>query len=124
MNAASAGGWGYVMTEAEWQAATDLNGMLEFLGDRISSRKLRLFACAACRRVWHLLTEPASRHAVEVAERYADGLATKEELVNARNEAVLQAPGGGAAQVAARDPRWAAAWTAVGASKIAAWAAA
>jgi len=112
------------MTEAEWLAGTDLNSMLEFLGDRISSRKLRLFACAACRRVWDLLIEPASRQAVIVAERYADGLATKEELVAARNEAVMQAPGGGAAQVAARDPRWAAAWTAVGASKIAAWAAA
>jgi len=112
------------MTEAEWLASNDLNAMLEFLGDRISPRKLRLFACACCRRVWHLLHEPASRHAVEVAERYADGLATKEELLAARNDAVLQAPSGGAAQVAARDPRWAAAWTAVGASKIAAWAAA
>ncbi len=112
------------MTEAEWLACKDLNAMLEFLGERISSRKLRLFACACCRRVWPLLTEPTSRHAVEVAERYADGLATKEELLAARNDAVMQAPGGGAAQVAARDPRWAAAWTAVGASKIAAWAAA
>lgn len=112
------------MTEAEWLTSTDLNAMLEHLGERISSRKLRLFACACCRRVWHLLTEPSSRNAVEVAERFADGLATKEELMVARNEAVTQAPSSGASQVAARDPRWAAAWTAVGASKIAFWAAA
>lgn len=112
------------MTEAEWLAGTDLNAMLEFLGDKVSPRKLRLFACACCRRVWDMLTEPASRQAVAVAERYADGLATKDELMAARNEAVLAGPGSSAAQVAARDPRWAAAWTAVGASKIAAWAAA
>src|SRR5262249_4100231 len=112
------------MTEAEWLGNTDLNSMIEFLGDRVSPRKLRLFACACCRRVWDLLHEPASRQAVVVAELYADGLATREELIAARNEAVQQGPGTSAAQVAARDPRWAAAWTAVGASKIAAWAAA
>jgi hypothetical protein len=112
------------MTEAEWLASSDLNAMLEHLGEQISPRKLRLFACACCRRVWDLLHEPACRQAVVVAERFADGLATKEELMAARNEAVQQGPGSSAAQVAARDPRWAAAWTAVGASKIAAWAAA
>ena len=46
---------------------------------RTTDRRLRLWACAVCRQVWHLLTDPRSRRAVEVAERYADGLATAAE---------------------------------------------
>jgi hypothetical protein len=48
--------------------------MLAFLRDRASERKLRLFACACCRHVWHLLIHPESRDAIETLERYADGL--------------------------------------------------
>jgi hypothetical protein len=38
-----------------------------------SMRKLRLFGCACCRRVWDRLPSPDGRTAVELAERYADG---------------------------------------------------
>jgi hypothetical protein len=65
------------MTEAEWLACTDPAPMLEFLGDRASSRKLRLFAVACCRRIWPLITEAHCREAVEVAERLADGLVVR-----------------------------------------------
>jgi hypothetical protein len=56
--------------------------MLRFLRDRASGRKLRLFAVACCRRVSHL----AGRPEVAVAERAADGLATEDELAEARAE--------------------------------------
>ncbi|HJZ91572.1 MAG TPA: hypothetical protein VKE40_11925 [Gemmataceae bacterium] len=38
------------MTEAEWLAATDPHSMLEFVRQRASARKLRLFEVACCRR--------------------------------------------------------------------------
>jgi hypothetical protein len=45
-----------------------------------TDRKYRLWSCACCRRIWHLLTLANSREAVEYAERYADGLETPELL--------------------------------------------
>ncbi|HYT87605.1 MAG TPA: hypothetical protein VEL76_02695 [Gemmataceae bacterium] len=55
--------------------------MLTFLSGKISERKLRLFAVACCRRLQGLLVHPVSRQAVEVAEQFADGLTSVEELV-------------------------------------------
>lgn len=70
------------MTEAEWLTSNDPERMLNACVANfyhVSDRKLRLFACACCRQVWHLLADERSRRAVEVAERYADGCATQEE---------------------------------------------
>jgi hypothetical protein len=58
--------------------------MLDFLQGRASDRKLRLFACTCCRRIWHLFWHERSRAAIEVAERYADGFATAGELSESR----------------------------------------
>jgi hypothetical protein len=75
------------MTEAEWLTSDDLVAMLRFLSGRVSRRKKRLFGCAVCRDIWPLLTDERSRQAVEVSERYADGLADEDELTRARLEA-------------------------------------
>lgn len=85
------------MTESEWLATDDLAAMVKYLfdghpswpkrlqgrPDAVSDRKLRLFACACVRQSWHLLTDDLSRRAVEIAERYADGLAAKAETFHA-----------------------------------------
>jgi hypothetical protein len=68
------------MTEAEWLAGEDPMALLKAARYRFRHRKTRLFAVACCRLIWHLLTDQRSREAVEVAERYADGRASDEDL--------------------------------------------
>lgn len=60
------------MTEAEWLACEDPGGMLEFLRGKASNRKLRLFGCACCWRVRHLLQMDAAWRIVDVALGFAD----------------------------------------------------
>jgi hypothetical protein len=62
------------MTEREWDVCTDLERMLGFLKDKVSGRKMRLFAVACCRRVWDRMADGRSRRAVGVAEAVADGM--------------------------------------------------
>jgi hypothetical protein len=85
------------VTEADWLSTTDPTPMLGLLRDRglASERKLRLYGVAFTRRVWHLLTAECFRDAVEVAERFADGQASKKELNAARRSsgAALEAAG-------------------------------
>jgi len=72
------------MTETDWLTRNDLRPMLGSVRRKANSRKYRLFACACCRRVWHLIPDDRSRRAVEVAEAFADGQVGKKELAAAR----------------------------------------
>ena len=63
-------------------------------------REIRLYAVWCARRVQHLMIDPRSIAALDVAERYANNLATEHDLEAARD--------------AARDAAWAAAWAAAG----------
>ncbi|HEV3260586.1 MAG TPA: hypothetical protein VG013_27270 [Gemmataceae bacterium] len=72
------------MTEVQWLTCTDPMPMLEFLRDKTSDRKLRLFACACCRRILRFIRHSQSREALDFAERFADGLARKKELTATR----------------------------------------
>jgi hypothetical protein len=75
------------MTESEWLSCTDPTKMLEFVTGKASDRKMRLFACACCRRTWHLLCNDNSRSAVEMAERYADEFLDPDQLARVRDKA-------------------------------------
>jgi len=114
--------------------------LLDALGYR-DDRTLRLFACWCVKQepCWSLLSDERSRTAVEVAERYARGEATDEELAAACEaawaaedaaEAAAWAAASAAASAAARDARAtaraaarAAAWYAWDATRDATWAA-
>ena len=99
--------WGRsdAMTEAEWVASTDPEKMLEYLRGKASERKLRLFACAfgrAVRESQHLLG-PST---VAVAERYADGLASDQELASERRRWACSPEERGPVAPSAYDGAW------------------
>jgi serine/threonine protein kinase len=76
-----------LLNEADWMACTDLTRRLTHLYNlNAPARKIRLFACACVRHHWEHLGE-ASRKAVEIAERYADGEASPAELEAAEDAA-------------------------------------
>lgn len=83
------------LSEDDWHACRDPERMMLFLGfhwrqslprwlrpARTSSRKLRLLACA-CERLNPALND-AKRRDIDLAERFADGKASKGELKAAR----------------------------------------
>jgi hypothetical protein len=85
-------------------------------------REIRLYAVWCARQVQHLMTDPRSLAALDVAERHARGLATDEELAASR-AASRAAAAWAAAWAAAGAAAWDAAEAAEAASRAAAWAA-
>lgn len=99
------------MTEADWLACKDPDvlqnyllggskpnrGLLAWLGfqpsisgwqpPQASERKLWLYACACCRRLWPLLGDERSQRAVEARELYADQRISLAEVQQAEREA-------------------------------------
>lgn len=60
------------MSEAEWMAGNSSLMMLHFARSQLSFSKWVFYACALCRRDWHLLPSDGCREAVEVFELYCD----------------------------------------------------
>ena len=92
-------------------------------------REWRLFAVACARRVEHLNPDPRVKNAIDVAERYANGEATAEELNTAKDAARNAAEyAANTAEYAARDAAWvarvAAYYAAANTAEYAAWDAA
>ena len=75
----------------------------------IDDKTLRLFAVWCARQVEHLLTDERSKNAINVAEKYANGDATNEDLTAAW----------AAARAAARAAASDAAWDAASAAQVA-----
>lgn len=72
------------LTEEQWLSwDSDPQTLIEFVSP-VSPRKLRLFYCACVRRLWSLVKDERSRAAVEASERFADGLLSCEQLLEAR----------------------------------------
>jgi hypothetical protein len=73
------------MDEATWMACTNPTRMVDFLrcSGKVSARKLRLFACACCRRIWDRFPDPCNRSLVATVEDHPDGNYDDPELNDA-----------------------------------------
>ncbi len=85
------------MTEAEWLACEEPWPLIEYLRachraarSKAGGRRLRLLACASCRELWDLLPESPHRRAVELSERYADGLVGRGTFVGQAGDLMRQ----------------------------------
>jgi hypothetical protein len=76
-----------LLHQDDLDTCVDRRLILDSIGDQAGDRKLRLFLVACCRRIWPLLHDERCRHAVQVAERFADGLADAAQLAAAHEAA-------------------------------------
>ncbi len=73
------------MTAPRWEQTTNASNLFQLLAKQhgVSERKLRLFAVAVAKHHEPKLTSRRSRQAIDVAEKFADGLVTREQLIRA-----------------------------------------
>jgi hypothetical protein len=82
--------WSSMERSREWlKCKKRPDSMLKVVRDNASDRKFRLFACASARQFWHLF-DSSSKRAVEVSEKFADGMANLLELSSAHDTAARQ----------------------------------
>jgi hypothetical protein len=70
-----------------WETCALPRDALSMFLQKLRDRKYRLFACACARRAEHLIDDERPRRALELAERYADGLVERKELLTAYRRA-------------------------------------
>ncbi|MGL6095530.1 MAG: hypothetical protein ACRC7O_07010 [Fimbriiglobus sp.] len=84
------------MTGEQWDSVATFSGMLDAIDPlvpgQISYRKMQLFGVSCCRAVWEHIQDSRCRAAVEVGERFADGLCDRHELAEAIKEAHYRRP--------------------------------
>lgn len=66
-------------TEKEWLQCTFPSLLLELISERVTTRKIRLFACGCCRLVWNVLP-PSFQRGIENIEQVAEELAVESDL--------------------------------------------
>jgi hypothetical protein len=68
------------MTEEEWFAESDTRRLLRRVSGKVSPRKLRLFMVGWCRFNRERITVPVVFEAMDLAERFAEGRASKKQV--------------------------------------------
>jgi len=68
-------------SEKQWLYSSEPASMLKSFREEPSARKLRLFSCACCRRIWDRIDNSTYRECVEMAESYEDGIVTLSDLI-------------------------------------------
>ena len=61
------------MCETDWLTSTSVHELLKVVQNVVSDRKLRLFGCACCRRIWDSLPRDENRNLIVAMEDDPDG---------------------------------------------------
>jgi hypothetical protein len=75
------------VTEQDWRLSADPQAMLDLVGPSLSERRLQLLLCAGLGHVLDARTPGRTRQALDTVARFADGLASDKELLDARSRA-------------------------------------